>query len=187
MNFRGNDPIYPKLSNPESTDIYRQNIIRGETSATVTNAYGPVSGCARVYYSYGNHFVDDPKHFHSMDDRLGIILYENLKPWRGASATVGFDFDIYSGEIPVSGGSNTRRRINEYDAPGKPLLSILRISDAFPDVSGRAEKSQCRSADGEQRANSTLNGFRSSATLSIRTRLDLKGNLAMGYRNPSFP
>ena len=65
MNFRGNDPIYPTLSNPESTDIYKQNIIRGEAAATVSNNYGTTSGTARVYYNYGNHFIDDPRHFHS--------------------------------------------------------------------------------------------------------------------------
>ena len=115
MNFRGNDPIYPTLSNPESTDIYRQNITRGEATATVTNSYGAVSGTARVYYNYGNHFVDDPRHFHSKDDRLGVILYENFKPWRGASATVGFDFDSYSGEIPVSWRQQPHRGFDEHD------------------------------------------------------------------------
>ncbi len=185
MNFRGNDPIYPKLSNPESTDIYRQNIIRGETSATVTNAYGPVSGCARVYYSYGNHFVDDPKHFHSMDDRLGIILYENLKPWRGASATVGFDFDIYSGEIPVSGGNShtegsmstiSRKTIVEYS----PYLTL---SQMF--LEGLVNLNVgLRMANSDKFDTQWIPQF----GFSVNPGRDwtLKGNLAMGYRNPSF-
>lgn len=105
MNFRGNDPIYPTLSNPESTDIYHQDITRGEAAATVSNNYGRTSGTARVYFNYGNHFVDDPRHFHSKDNRLGAVLYQSFSPWRGAGATVGFDFDSYSGEIPVSGGN----------------------------------------------------------------------------------
>ena len=185
MNFRGNDPIYPKLSNPESTDIYRQNIIRGETSATVTNAYGPVSGCARVYYSYGNNFVDDPKHFHSMDDRLGIILYENLKPWRGASATVGFDFDIYSGEIPVSGGNShtegsmstiSRKTIVEYS----PYLTL---SQMF--LEGLVNLNVgLRMANSDKFDTQWIPQF----GFSVNPGRDwtLKGNLAMGYRNPSF-
>lgn len=40
MNFIGNDPIYPKLSNPESTAIYHQNVTRGEASLAVSNDYG---------------------------------------------------------------------------------------------------------------------------------------------------
>lgn len=82
MNFKGNDPIYPKLSNPESTDIYRQSITRGEASASVSNSYGATNGVVRLYYSYGNHFVDDPRHFHSKDDRFGVLAYQNFIPWQ---------------------------------------------------------------------------------------------------------
>ncbi len=185
MNFRGNDPIYPKLSNPESTDIYRQNIIRGEAAATVTNNYGPVSGSARVYYSYGNHFVDDPKHFHSTDDRLGLILYENFKPWRGASATVGFDFDIYSGEIPVSGGNNhtegsmstiSRKRIIEYS----PYITLSQ--SVLNDLLGL--NAGLRMANSDMFDTQWIPQF----GFSVNPGLDwtVKGNLAMGYRNPSF-
>ncbi len=39
MKFVGNDPIYPKLSNPESTDIYHQNVTRGAASVAVSNRY----------------------------------------------------------------------------------------------------------------------------------------------------
>lgn len=185
MNFRGNDPIYPKLSNPESTAIYRQNIIRGEAAATVTNNYGPVSGSARVYYSYGNHFVDDPKHFHSTDDRLGLILYENFKPWRGASATVGFDFDIYSGEIPVSGGNShtegsmstiSRKKIIEYS----PYITL---SQSFlNDLLGL--NAGLRMANSDMFDTQWIPQF----GFSVNPGLDwtVKGNLAMGYRNPSF-
>lgn len=105
MQFVGNDPVYPTLSNPESTDIYHQDIIRGEGSVTATNSYGRTGGAVRIYYSYGNHFVEDPRYFHSVDDRLGVIAYQNFMPWTGANATIGFDFDRYTGEIPVSGGN----------------------------------------------------------------------------------
>lgn len=185
MNFRGNDPIYPKLSNPESTDIYRQNIIRGEAAATVTNNYGPVSGSARVYYSYGNHFVDDPKHFHSTDDRLGLILYENFKPWRGASATVGFDFDVYSGEIPVSGGNNhtegsmstiPRKTIIEYS----PYITL---SQSFlNDLLGL--NAGLRMANSDMFDTQWIPQFGFSVNPGLGWTV--KGNLAMGYRNPSF-
>lgn len=123
MHFKGNDPIYPRLSNPESTEIYRQSITRGEASVSVANSYSTTGGMLRAYYSYGSHYVDDPRHFHSLDDRFGIMAYQNFTPWCGASATVGFDFDRYSGKIPTSGGNNhtegsmttiSRKRITEY-------------------------------------------------------------------------
>ncbi len=127
MNFIGNDPVYATLSDPTSTDIYHQDVIRGETSFSVDNHYRRSNGNARVYYSYGNHYVDDPNHFHSLDDRFGITLYQNFRPWRGADATGGFDFDTYTGKIPASGGHThgdgstiaqmqtiDRKRITEY-------------------------------------------------------------------------
>ena len=185
MNFKGNDPIYPTLSNPESTDIYRQNIIRGEAAATVSNNYGTTSGTARIYYNYGNHFVDDPRHFHSKDDRLGVILYQNFRPWRNASATVGFDFDSYSGEIPVSGGNNHtegsmstigRKTVTEYS----PYITLSQMFlDDLINLNGGL-----RMANSDKFDTQWVPQF--GFSLNPGYGLTVKGNLAMGYRNPSF-
>lgn len=185
MHFKGNDPIYPKLSNPESTDIYRQSIVRGEVSATVTNRYAATGGTVRAYYSYGNHFVDDPRHFHSKDDRLGIIAYQNFIPWRGASATVGFDFDVYSGEIPVSGGNShtegsmstiSRKRITEYS----PYVTLSQsVAGDLLNVNG-----------GLRMANSDMFDTQWVPQIGVALNpglgFNVKGTAAMGYRNPSF-
>ena len=185
MNFKGNDPIYPRLSNPESTDIYHQNIIRGETSVSATNNYGSTSGLARVYYSYGNHFIDDPRHFHSKDDRLGVMLYENFSPWKGSSATVGFDFDVYSGEIPVSGGqpvseSNlgtiTRKEVVEY-SPYVTLSQTL-ANDVLNLNAG------LRMANSDKFDTQLVPQF--GLAVNPGQGFNIKGNLALGYRNPSF-
>ena len=185
MNFRGNDPIYPTLSNPESTDIYRQNIIRGEAAATVSNNYGSTSGTARIYYNYGNHLVDDPRHFHSKDDRLGIILYQNFKPWRNASATLGLDFDTYSGEIPVSGGNNhtegsmstiSRKTVTEYS----PYVTLSQMFlDNLININGGL-----RMANSDKFDTQWIPQF--GFSLNPGYGWTVKGNLAMGYRNPSF-
>lgn len=185
MNFRGNDPIYPTMSNPESTDIYRQNIIRGEAAATVSNNYGSTSGTARVYYNYGNHFIDDPRHFHSKDDRLGVILYQNFKPWHNASATVGFDFDTYSGEIPVSGGNSHtegsmstigRKTVTEYS----PYITLSQMFvDNLINLNGGL-----RMANSDKFDTQWVPQF--GFSLNPGYGLTVKGNLAMGYRNPSF-
>lgn len=185
MNFRGNDPIYPTLSNPESTDIYRQNITRGEAAATVTNNYGSVSGSARIYYNYGNHFVDDPRHFHSKDDRLGVILYENFRPWKDASATVGFDYDSYSGEIPISGGNNhtegsmstiSRKIIVEYS----PYITLSQMFlENLVNVNAGV-----RMANSDKFDTQWIPQFGFSVNPGLNWTV--KGNLAMGYRNPSF-
>lgn len=185
MNFTGNDPIYPKLSNPESTDIYHQNVTRGEASLTVSDSYATSSGAARLYYSYGNHFIDDPRHFHSKDDRLGMLLYQNFTPWQGASATVGFDFDLYSGEIPMSGNTAhkpgamatmERKSIIEYS----PYITL---SQAFV-------KDLLTVNGGLRMANSDMFGSQWIPQFGFAVNpgrgYTLKGNLAMGYRNPSF-
>lgn len=185
MNFRGNDPVYPILSDPESTDIYRQNIIRGEAAATVTNNYDRTSGSARIYYNYGNHYVDDPRHFHSKDDRLGAMLYQNFRPWKDASATMGFDFDSYSGEIPVSGGNAhtegslstmSRKSITEY-SPYLTLSQTL-LDDAVSLNVG------LRMANSDMFDTQWIPQF--GFSLNPGYGLTFKGNLAMGYRNPSF-
>lgn len=185
MQFVGNDPIYPKLSNPESTDIYHQDVIRGEASVTVSNTYGAINGAARVYYSYGNHFVDDPRHFHSVDDRFGVILYQNFRPWTGASATLGFDFDRYSGKIPVSGGNHhtegslttmSRRHIIEYS----PYLTLSQqlLGDAVILNGG------LRMANSDRFSTQWIP--QAGVVLHPGEDWTVKASLSKGYRNPSF-
>lgn len=185
MHFKGNDPIYPTLSNRESTDIYRQSITRGEASFSATNSYGATGGTVRAYYSYGNHYVDDPRHFHSLDDRFGIMAFQNFRPWRGASATVGFDFDSYSGEIPVSGG-------NVHTEGSMSTISRKRITEYSPYVTlSQMLAGECINLSGGLRmANSDMFDTQWVPQVGFAVNpgggYTLKGNLAMGYRNPSF-
>ncbi len=185
MNFHGNDPIYPTLSNPESTDIYRQSITRGEAAATISNNYSLTSGTARVYFNYGNHFVDDPRHFHSKDNRLGVILYQNFHPWKNASATIGFDFDSYSGEIPMSGGNHhtegslstlARKTVVEYS----PYIALSQMF--FNDIINL--NGGLRMANSDKFDTQWIPQF--GFALNPGYGLNVKGNMAMGYRNPSF-
>lgn len=185
MQFIGNDPIYPKLSNPESTDIYHQDIIRGECSLTATNRYDATNGAVRVYYSYGNHFVDDPRHFHSVDDRFGVIAYQNFRPWRGANATLGFDFDRYSGKIPMSGGNShtegslstmSRKSISEY-SPYVTLSQNLWGDRLALNAGLRMANSDMFSTQWIPQAGFALHPFDGWL---------LKASVAKGYRNPSF-
>lgn len=185
MQFVGNDPVYPKLSNPESTDIYHQDVIRGEASVTVSNTYGATNGAARVYCSYGNHFVDDPRHFHSVDDRFGVILYQNFRPWVGSSATLGFDFDRYSGKIPVSGGNHhtegslttmSRRHIIEYS----PYLTLSQqlLGDAVILNGG------LRMANSNRFSTQWIP--QAGVVLHPGEDWTVTASLSKGYRNPSF-
>jgi iron complex outermembrane receptor protein len=185
MNFIGNDPIYATLSNPESTDIYHQDITRGEASLMATNHYRYTDGSVRVYYSYGNHFIDDPRHFHSLDDRFGILAYQNFTPWRDAAATVGFDFDTYTGKIPMSGGTAhtegsmstiNRKSITEY-SPYVTLAQTLFRGYLTLNAGLRMANSDRFDTQWIPQG-----GF------VVRPGKDwmLKGSVAKGYRNPSF-
>ncbi len=181
----GNDPVYPTLSNPESTDIYHQNIIRGEASLSASNSYSSTDGTIRLYYSYGNHYVDDPRHFHSLDDRLGILAYQNIRPWKESHITLGFDFDRYTGKIPVSGGKGhtdgslttiSRKDITEYS----PYLTIAQsfLNDII-NLNG-----------GLRVAISSMFPTQLVPQIGIALRpgadWNIKASLSKGYRNPSF-
>ena len=185
MQFKGNDPIYPTLSNPESTDIYHQNVIRGEGSLTADNRYERTNGAVRVYYSYGNHFIDDPRHFHSLDDRLGIIAYQNFTPWKGANASVGFDYDRYTGKIPVSGGKEhteeslstlERKSINEY-SPYITLAQNLWNDRIVLNAGLRMANSDMFDTEWIPQAGFVVHPYDGWM---------FKGSVAKGYRNPSF-
>ena len=185
MQFKGNDPIYATLSNPESTDIYRQNVIRGEASATLVNTYSPTNGALRVYYSYGNHFICDPRYFHSLDDRFGVIVYQNFKPWHGADATLGFDFDRYTGKIPVSGGvahtegsvsTMNRKAISEY-SPYLTLSQKLWTDRLVLNAGLRIANSSSFATQWVPQA---------GIVLHPGMEWSIKASVAKGYRNPSF-
>lgn len=185
MQFKGNDPVYPTLSNPESTDIYHQNIIRGEGSLTAVNRYDSSNGVVRAYYSYGNHFVDDPRHFHSVDDRLGVIAYQNFKPWTGANATLGFDFDRYSGKIPISGGNSH----TESSLSTMPRKSILEYSP-YVTLSQNLWGDRLALNAGLRMANSDMFSTQwipqAGFVLHPFDGWFVKASFAKGYRNPSF-
>ena len=184
-NSIGNDPVYPRLSDPSSTDIYHQNIIRGEASASLANKYKNTNGNLRAYYSYGNHYIDDPNHFHSLDDRFGIIAYQNFRPWKWSKITIGFDFDTYTGKIPISGGkvhtpgsmaTLGRKSITEYS----PYITFL---NSF--LNGRLTFSR-----GLRMANSDKFGTQWIPQCGFIIHpgggWTIKASMAKGYRNPSF-
>jgi len=184
MQFVGNDPIYYRLDHPDATDdhIYHQKVIRGEASATVANSYEATNGAVRVYYSYGHHIVDDPRHFRSLDDRAGIIAYQNFKPWKGADATVGFDFDRYTGKVPVSGGQTgtlatmTRHAITEY-SPYVTLSQTLWGERIVLNAGLRMANSNRFATQWVPQAGFVIHPF---------SGWSLKASAAKGYRNPSF-
>ncbi|MDE6334798.1 MAG: TonB-dependent receptor, partial [Muribaculaceae bacterium] len=167
------------------TDVYSQSITRGEVSVSASNRYGSTDGCVRMYYSWGNHFVNDPRHFHSTDDRFGILAYQNLTPWHDASATIGFDLNSYSGEIPISGGQNheqsplgtlPRKSITEY-SPYITMAQSFASGQAILSAGLRMSNSDKFDTQWVPQA---------GIVMSPAHLFTFKLSAAMGYRNPSF-
>lgn len=189
MNFVGNDPIYAKLRNAESTAIYHQNVTRCEASLTLNENYGLTNGALRIYYSYGNHYINDPNHFHSLDDRFGVLAYQNFSPWQGAQATVGFDFANYTGRIPMSGG----HAYGDGSTQAK-MQTILRksITEYSPYVTLQQSlfcnfltlNACLRMANSDKFGTHWLPQF--GFALHPAHGWLVKASLAKGYRNPSF-
>lgn len=186
MKYKGNDPVYAKLSDPASTSIYHQDVLRGEASLVASNSYEKTNGAVRIYYAHGGHKIEDPKPFEMTDSRLGILAYQNFQPWQMANITVGFDFDRYTGEVPLSGGvyrkdkitpaTMDKQTITEYS----PYVTVSQgIWDNFVVVNA-----------GLRVANSNVFGTHliPQAGLAFNPGCDwtIKANTSKGYRNPSF-
>ncbi|MBQ0050123.1 MAG: TonB-dependent receptor [Bacteroidales bacterium] len=186
MKFKGNDPIYATLDNPASTDVYHQDVLRGEASIVASNRYAHANGAMRIYYAHGNHNIEDPKPFNMKDDRLGVLAYQNFQPWRMTHLTIGFDFDRYTGEVPRSGGvwradkktpaTMDRQCITEYS----PYLTFAQgVWDNLLVLHG-----------GLRVANSNRFGThlvpQVGVALNPGLQWTLKLNASKGYRNPSF-
>lgn len=185
VNFNAKDPVYPTLTDPESTDIYRQDVIRGEASVVVSNSYEHTNGVARIYYNYGNHYIDDPRHFHSTDDRMGVLIYQNFDTWRNATATAGFDFARYSGRIPISGG-------NAHHEGSLSTMGTKVINEYSPYITlnQRAIRGILTLSAGLRVAMSdrfdTHIVPQGGISVNLPHHFNVKASAAMGYRNPSF-
>ncbi|MGL4292973.1 MAG: TonB-dependent receptor plug domain-containing protein [Bacteroidales bacterium] len=182
LKFNGSDPSYVTAERP---DPYTQHIIRGAASVNVNNQYANTTGTVKLFYSYGNHFIYDPKPFHSLDDHFGIIAYQSFSLFEGNDITAGIDYTDYSGKIPVSGGMEhtqgsmttfNRKRINElgpYLVASQNLWGELITLNAglryvYNDKFGSSWVPQ------------------GGITLFPKGNTILKGSVAKGYRNPSF-
>ena len=180
VNIKDNDPIYAQLRN--ASYIIHQNITRGETSLAFSNKYQNTDGALRFYYSYGNHYIDDPKHFHSLDDRFGIIAYQNVNVWQHATGTIGFDFNTYRGKIPMSGGSTSGTGILEHKSITEYSPYLTLQQSLFNDI--------LILNGGLRMANSDKFGthWLPQVGFSFHPTEDwcLKASMAKGYRNPSF-
>lgn len=185
MKFKGNDPIYAALEKG-TDDIYHQDVLRGEASLVISDRYQKTNGAARVYYSHGNNQIEDPKPFQMLDSRLGILAYQNYQPWEYSNLTVGFDFDRYTGEVPLSGG------IKRTDSKTPATMDPQDIVEYSPYItlSQGVWKNLIVANAGIRMANSNMFGThwipQAGITVNPGCQWTIKANVSKGYRNPSF-
>lgn len=185
MKYKGNDPIYAKLKNQNSTDVYHQNILRGEASIVLNETFENTNGALRFYYSHGNHQIEDPTAFKSLDNRLGIIAYQNYNPWDMGNFTLGFDYNRYTGEIPLSGGK-------EFSEGGMGTISRKSITEYAPYITasqGIWDNLLVLNA-GMRVSRSSMFGTniipQGGLSINPGCGFNIKASVAKGYRNPSF-
>ena len=84
-----------------------QEITRGTTALFIENRYARTSGAVSLFYSWGNHWINDgyapdatPKQFRfiSYDEMLGASAWQSINLFEGNRLTAGFDYYRYGGK-----------------------------------------------------------------------------------------
>lgn len=82
------------------------HFFRGTAALYANNVYDRLKGGVQMYYSWGQHWVDDgyapdaePTDyiFRLSDFNRGFTAYETLNPWTGSDLSLGFDYKQYGG------------------------------------------------------------------------------------------
>ena len=100
-----------------------QGITRGMTSARITNNYERTSGAVSFFYNWGDHHINDgyeplkgetplDYRYRSLDNMMGISLYQSVRMFRGNRLTAGVDWYRFGGKawndvVDLSTGSLT--------------------------------------------------------------------------------
>lgn len=182
VQFIGNDPTYMSQT---ITSPYTQNILRGAASARIENSYEKGTGTLQLFYNYGNHFISDPRPFHSTDEHWGALLFQKFALSATTMAHAGLDLSVSGGAIPLSGGtayaagsiSTMRRKSMTEVAPYLWLSQSLWGDRLSLDAGTRYTWS-------DRFGSSWIP--QGGLTWQIAKGTTLKGSVGKGYRNPSF-
>ena len=87
-----------------------QDITRGTTALFIENNYANTSGAISLFYSWGDHWINDgyrgtkplPYRFISYDEMLGSSVWQSINLFEGNRLTVGMDYYRYGGKATKS-------------------------------------------------------------------------------------
>lgn len=180
---------YPGPENAPLLDA-DQDITRGTSAIFLENSYDRTSGGASLFYSWGDHWINDgynvgatPKMFRftSYDEMLGVSAWQSINLFEGNRVTAGVDFYRYGGKVV-------------YDSIGNRTDSLL-IDRRENELAGYIEMRQ------DIGTWLTLNaGLRADHHFSIGTEFvpqagaafhlpanaEIKLSVAKGFRYPTF-
>lgn len=127
----------------------------------------------KVHANFGKHdFYDGWK---SDDRTTGIMMYQNMTPWKGNTATVGFDWKEYGGDAEDASADYRPIYITEY----APYVHIQQILLSRFIVSGglRAEYHELYGMETLPKAGLVFHPFERTA---------LRVSVSKGFRSPSI-
>ena len=127
---------------PESAPLEDadQKITRGTTALFVENNYAKTSGAISLFYSWGDHWINDgytadatPKLFRfiSYDEMLGVSAWQSVNLFEGNRLTLGVDYYRYGGKA------------NNHFVDGPQAgTDVLQVDASEDEIAGYAEMRQ---------------------------------------------
>jgi len=83
-----------RSDNPFSNNWYDIRRYGGDFNVIHNSRLGETN--LKLHGNFGKHHFFDG--WNSKDRTLGLMIYQNMKPWKGQTATIGFDWKRYGGE-----------------------------------------------------------------------------------------
>jgi iron complex outermembrane receptor protein len=171
----------------------RIDILRGKTSLSLDNKSEHLEGAFKLYYNFGDHDISDG--WHSVDQMMGVMVYQGLKLLSGNVFTLGLDYMNYGGQgSPIV----TVLRNEDGSVIMPPTFELSPVNDTWIDMSNTGLYATVQQELWEQL---TLNGglrYEMNSTYgnewipqagiswNPKSTTNLKATVSKGYRAPSL-
>jgi outer membrane receptor protein involved in Fe transport len=171
----------------------RIEINRGKVALSLENKYVLSEGALKLYYNFGEHTISDG--WHSIDNTMGLMIYQGFKPVSGTTITLGFDLIRYGGKgSPIT----TVLRDTEGNVIMPPQFELSEVNNRWIDMSNSALYTSVQQILFD---NLVLNGGlryemnrdyggewipQFGVSWNPTTETSLKSSVSKGYRPPSI-
>jgi len=109
------------------------DILRGKTSLSLENKINKLEGALKLHYNFGEHDISDG--WHSVDNMMGINLYQGMKLFKGNRLTVGLDYMQYGGKgSPIT----TVLRDDQGSVIMPPTFELSPVNDRWTSMANTA-------------------------------------------------